>query len=321
MSNRLVRRSLVAALSLGVVALAGCGATGGGGSGQIVSSGVAPKAQEASYLAQAAETTGAVDTQKVSVTVRTDPADGDPAVEVTAEGAVDAANGRAHLTADLSGTFDGRSEQATVEAVYDGDDVYVKAPFTEYLADTPWVQISSPKLAALTDELGGGLEPEPGSFLELLEGAGGPVTTVGTEDVRGVATRHVRVDLDVQKVLDQAPGERREKLEEQLSGRGVDVAKLGPIPAEAWIDDDGYVRRFSISFDLAELGEVHEGADATGVITETIELYDFGKPVDIAVPPADQVTTLDLANLFGGTGPGSGPGASLGPGSGDGEGD
>jgi len=300
MPNRLVRRSLIVVAASITVLAAGCGATGGADDGaQLVSSRVAPQAQEAAGIVEAAQTTGAVATEKVSVTVRTEPASGDPSVSVTATGEIDGTNGRAHLEADISGTIGGQSGEATIEAVYDGDTAYVKAPFTSDLfGDKPWVKITSPKLAQLADQMGAGLQGDPGSFLELLEGAGGPVTTVGTEDVRGVSTRHVKVDLDVTKVLDQAAGERRQELMDQLTGHGVDLGKLGPLPAEAWIDDDGYVRRFSVSFDLAELGKVHSGTEATGVATETIELYDFGEPVDIAVPPADQVSTLDLAKIF-----------------------
>ncbi|HWJ97996.1 MAG TPA: hypothetical protein VNQ33_07535, partial [Acidimicrobiales bacterium] len=189
MPNHLVRRSLAAAIvSLSVAAVAGCGATGGaGGDGaaQIVSSGVAPEAQQASFLAHAAQTTGAVKTEKVAVTVRTTPADGDPSVRVTSTGEIDGAGGRAHVTADVSGTVSGWSDEAAVEAVYDGDTVYVKAPFTQVLGGEPWVKATSPLLAKLGEGLGDGLQGDPGSFLELLEGAGGPVTTVGTTDVRG----------------------------------------------------------------------------------------------------------------------------------------
>jgi hypothetical protein len=186
-----------------------------------------------------------------------------------------------------------------VEAVYDGDTAYVKAPIVESLfGSKPWVKVTSPKLGELADQLGGGLEAVPHGFLELLEGAGGPVTTVGTEEVRGVPTRHVAVDLDVQKVVDQAAGEHRQHLADQLGEHGVDLGKLGPIPAEAWIDDDGYVRRFSVSFDLADVGKVHPGAEASGVVTETIELYDFDQPVDITVPPSSEVATFDLAKVL-----------------------
>jgi hypothetical protein len=314
MPHRSVRRSLaVAAASLCVVATA-CGATGGAdGGSKVVASAIAPKAQQAAGVVEAAKATGAVQTEKVAVTVRTDSPGGDPSVEVTATGAIDGANGRAHLTADLSGTMGGRSQSTTIEALYDGDAIYVKAPFVADLVGKPWVQVTSPQLGSLADQLGGGLQGDPGSFLELLEGAGGPVTTVGTEDVRGVPTRHVRVDLDVAKLLDRSAGERRQELRDQLARRGVDLAELAPLPAEAWIDDDGYVRRFSVSFDLAEVGKLRPGADARGVVTETIELYDFGAPVEIAVPAASEVATFDLTDLLQhGNELGAGPGAGHG---------
>ncbi len=307
MPNRLVRRSIfVAAASLSVL-VAGCGATGGadGGSTQIVSSAVAPRAQQAAGLVEAAQATGAVTTGRVSITVRTTPAGGDPSVTVNASGAIDGVNGRAHLTAEVGGTTGGRSGEAAIEAVYDGDTVYVKAPFTELLGDRPWVKVSSPKLADVAEGLGAGLYADPGSFVSLLEGAGATVTTVGTEEVRGVPTRHVTVDLDVAKALDQVDPARRTQLEDRLDRLGVSLADLAPVPAEAWIDDDGYVRRFSVSFDLAELSKVHPDADASGVVTQTIELYDFDEPVTVTVPPASEVTELDLAKVFGsGKGPG-----------------
>lgn len=313
MQIRLVRRSLfVVAASLSVLAV-GCGATGGGGGAgtQHVASGVAPQAARAAGVVEAAQATAAVTTEKVAITVATTPAGGDPSVSVSASGEIDGANGRAHLVADVSGTAGGRSEAATVEAVYDGDTVYLKAPFTAFVADTPWVKITSPRLAELADQLGGGLQGDPGSFLALLEGAGGPVTTVGTEDVRGVSTRHVAVELDVATVLDQADPERRAAIEAQLTQRGVDLENLAPLPADAWIDDAGHVRRFRVSFDLAELAKVHPGSEATGVVTQTVELYDFDQPVDIAVPAADQVSELDLAQILGGGhGPGAGDGAA-----------
>lgn len=309
MSNHVIRRSLFVAAAALSVAAVGCGATGGdpGGDAQIVSSGssgVASQAAKAAGVVAAAETTGSVDTLRFSMTVETTPTDGGRSLSITSTGAVDAVSGRTQVTADLAAAIGDEPGSATVEAVGDREAVYVKAPFTDVLADTPWVKLTSPKLAELADELGAGLDADPGSFLELLEGAGGPVTTIGTEDVRGVATRHVAVDLDVTKVLDQADPGHRDQLEAKLRQRGLDLAELGPLPAEAWIDDDGFVRRFTVSFDLAQLSGVAPDAEASGVLTETIELYDLGEPVDIVLPPADQVTELDVTDLLGGSGSG-----------------
>ena len=52
-------------------------------------------------------------------------------------------------------------------------------------------------------------------------------------------------------------------------------------------------------YDLAELSKVDPQAESSGVITQTIELYDFDQPVDIAIPPASEVTDLDLSKLLG----------------------
>ena len=302
MENPVVRRSLmVVAAALSVIAV-GCGATGGAGQGsaEVVASGVAPKAQRAAYLAEAAKTTGAVTSERFTITVSTAPSGNDPSVSVTSSGEVDGANGRAHLTAKVSGKAGTHEGDATIETIYDGDTVYLKAPFTSMVSkDKPWVKVSSPKLAKAVEELGTSVQPDPDSFLAFLEGAGGPVKTVGTEDVRGVATRHVQVQLDIAKLVDRAAGTRKQKLTQQLTQHGISLDDLAPVPADAWIDDDGYVRRFSVAFDLAELGKLHKEAKATGVITETIELYDFNEPVTVAAPPADQVAELDLSKLLG----------------------
>ena len=213
-------------------------------------------------------------------------------------------NGLASVTAELSGTFGEKSGDATIEAIYDGDTVYAKAPIFEMFSEgKPWVKVTSSKLADALATFDGSVQADPGEFLTFLEGAGGEVTTLGTEDVRGVPTRHVSVDIDIEKVLEQAPAEKRQKLEEHLTQRGVSLDELAPIPAEAWIDDEGYVRRFSVSFDLDELAKLRPDASTTAddapgpVITETIELYDFNEPIEVTIPPADQVYELDLSKF------------------------
>lgn len=309
MSNRLVRRSLVVAVSSLSIVAVGCGVTGTGqGASGLVTSRIAPQAKQAAGIVDAAQTTGAVGTYKVAVRVQSDSKDGRRSSSLTSSGEIDAVAGRAHLAAQLPEGAGG-GKDVGVETVYDGETVYLKAPFLAGLGvDKPWVAVTSPKLATIANEITGGIESDPGSFLALLEGAGGPVETVGTEDLRGVPTRHVKVQLDPAKVLDQASVEHRQRIEDQLQKRGMALDALAPLPAEAWIDDDGYVRRFSVSFDLAELSKAYPGTEERpapaldDVITETIELYDFGEPVDIVVPPASEVSTVDLSELFPGEG-------------------
>lgn len=301
-NNRVLHRSLlVVAASLSVVTV-GCGVTSGGasaGSPQQVAAVLGPKAPSAADLSKAAATTSAVTSERFELTVSTKPSDGEDAIEITSSGEIDGENGRAHLSADLSGRLGGESADTTLEAIYDGDTVYLKAPLLSSFTDKPWFAITSDKLGDAVAKLDGSLQSDPGSFLAFLEGAGGPVDDLGTEDVRGVPTRHVGVQLDVKELLDEAAGPKRKKIEQQLSQYGISLDDLAPLPAEAWIDGDGFVRRFSVSFDLAELAKVDDQLQATGVVTQTIELYDFNEPVEVTVPPAGEVSTFDLSKLLG----------------------
>jgi len=73
---------------------------------------------------------------------------------------------------------------------------------------------------------------------------------------------------------------------------------FGTIPADVWIDADGLMRRERIEIDF---GKVLRGLGAPGsqtddsVITEMLDFYDFGAPVHVEAPPADQVSQFPNA--------------------------
>lgn len=122
-------------------------------------------------------------------------------------------------------------------------------------------------------DLGGGLivggwdpdgaDPADGlaAFRDLRDAA-----VVGREDRRGVPTTRYRGKLATHD-SDDSDGEAEEAEE-------VDV--------EAWIDDDGYVRAFETSTHFA-------GA----AFTLSLDLFDFGVPVDVQPPPAGDVVVAD----------------------------
>ena len=304
MHKGLARRSLfVVAASLSVGA-AGCGVSGGGTSQQL-SAGLAPQVQSAGAVTEAAEATAAVSSEKVSITVSTESTSGGPSLSITSNGEVDAANQRAHLTADLAGSKDARGGLTEIETVYDGDTIYLKSPFTSLLGDKPWVKLTSPKLADAVGSLAGSVQPDPGALLSFLEGAGGSVEEIGAEEVRGVPTTHVSVQIDPAKVADQVPADRRKQLDEQLDGLGVALSDLPTVPADVWLDADGYVRRLSVVFDLSKLSTLHPGGSSSegkgdavaGTVTATVELYDFNEPVRITVPAPTEVSEIDPSKL------------------------
>ena len=75
---------------------------------------------------------------------------------------------------------------------------------------------------------------------------------------------------------------------------------------DVWIGSDGLVRRVQIGVSGLQ-PTTPSTASPTGVGgTLTMEFYDFGQPVDITIPPADQVFQVDpsilgnLGKLIGG---------------------
>ncbi|MBX3285824.1 MAG: hypothetical protein KF703_10820 [Actinobacteria bacterium] len=299
-----------ALLAAGLLVLApACSAGGGGGAEGVATGPGTPSATGVAYLNRAAATTGDVQQLKVATTVTVR---GVGSGELTTEstGEIDRAARRAHLELDASslfGRFQGSkglgADGGRMELVVDGDTAYLRSSVLATLLgnDTPWVSASRDQLGG-PGGVGAGPQGDPTSFLGLLEGAGGSLTELGREDVRGVPTRHVSTVVDVAKALDQLPTDRYPGLAdelEQLDGLASEAASYVTIPVEAWIDDDGHVRRFTLTLDFSPSAEnAPELADASVVLTA--ELYDFDVPVDIAIPAAADVTTLDLAALLGG---------------------
>lgn len=142
-----------------------------------------------------------------------------------------------------------------------------------------------------------GVGSSPGSFtqaLEYLRGAtGGNVTEVGREQVRGVATTHYSARITTAQIEQQlrAAAGRSELAKQALEGIGA----LGDgVTVDVWIDGERLVRRERIGFAFGV------GAQRASM-QMTIDLFDFGAPVDVRPPPANQVRPFtDLARISAG---------------------
>jgi hypothetical protein len=149
-----------------------------------------------------------------------------------------------------------------------------------------WVSID---LDALQSQAGGGVgslidqtrNSGPTQGLEYLQGLSGDVTKVGDDTVAGEHATHYRASIDYAKVAAELPNTSADVAEK--------LAKLGTVPADVWIDDQDRVVKMHFSIDGSALGTGAGSTDLTMVIT------DFGVPVDVQAPPADE--TVDLASL------------------------
>lgn len=262
---------------------------------------------------------------KVAVTAGISGIPGSPDLEVKASGAYDTEAGTAHLVLDLGdldallGSTSGApklpADAGKVEVVVVDDALYVKSSLLASMgADSskPWLKLDASSLGdlgTLTPKGGGeGAAPAggPTSIMGLLEEYGTDVVDVGTEQLRGVPTRHVRTTLDLEKLMalgkdalsKQAP--ELGDLSGQLDSAMGQLTSSLSIPVDVWIDQDHRVRQVTVQADLSKSPTGARGsADLSKAdISATIELYDYDEPVDITAPPADQVGTLDLGSMF-----------------------
>ena len=250
------------------------------------------------------KTTAATKSAKVSLSMTVG---GTESVAVKFDGAVDFETGDSQFTADLGGLMGsmmpGGLEMRVVNKV-----AYVKLPdsLAGFLGGAggsgsggKWLAIDAakahPGAPGGFSNLGQG---DPTKFLAYLETVSDDVKQVGTDSVRGVETKHYKATLDLGKTIDQAkvPDSLREKLKGLLEQSG---AQAQTIPVDVWVDNDGRVRRTTMQMQSA---------------TVTLELYDFGAPVNVEAPPADQIISMKDFGLNGGgkfglPSPGSGSGS------------
>ncbi len=152
-----------------------------------------------------------------------------------------------------------------------------------------WIEAEADDADQITSTFGAGPTGSPTEFLAALEEANADVTEIGTEDVRGVSTTHVRALVDLAELDELVSAEDRETLEQDLGNlAGSDF------PIDFWIDDDGLIRRYSM-----ELDQGAAGTDGPSGATLVFEFFDYGADISIDVPPADQIISADQLDLEG----------------------
>lgn len=290
---------------LAAVTLAACG----GGSGSSVDAALRPL-----VLASVQASTESAETAEMSfiirVTMRGVPDEPDQSFEMGGEGAVDLANERArfvmHMPEELG---DDQMPAGDLEFIVDGDTTYMRVPGGS--ADgKPWVRTETQGGFANGGGMGfagfGTFDPNMG--LDIL-GMGEPtnIETIGREEVRGESTIHYRVTA---APPEGGPGDDSGAAFLQM------FAGAGPFVYDVWVDDDDRLRKMTFSIDLATMlrgmfeafgamaGEMAGDdapdefpSDMTMLMENEMEIWNFGKAVDIEIPPADQLSDHSIEDL------------------------
>jgi hypothetical protein len=233
------------------------------------------------------------------------------ALAFSAAGGFDNPAKRAQLTFDLSAVAElvqsfgsslggkvtgdlGSPEDWKLEAIRDGDIVYIRFPLIakDLPAGKTWIKgdakdLSQAELGQMS-EFGSLAGTDPRDVFGLLEAVSGSIDTIGSEQVRGVETSHYRATIDLAKLEQLVPEEQRQS----LGGidQGARQAGLSELPVDVWVDSEQRIRKLSIDLDAKQ-----PGTDAAVKASVVIELYDYGTPLELALPPADEVA--DAATL------------------------
>jgi len=264
-----LRRFAVLVLALGLpVALAACGG-GGGGATQSLS---------VSALKAAAQNTQGVESAKFTATIKFDSPD--EHYDLHATGATADDGSAARVDVDIPGI--GAVQELLVDkSLYMSLDG-LPVPQGLLPEGKRWLHVD---LGGLASTLGLNLDQlreqarnsTPTQGLEYLEGLSGDVEKIGDDTVNGAHATHYRASIDYSKIADQLPG-LTDSMREQFAG-------LGTVPADVWIDDNDHVVKMHFMIDGSAFGR-------EGTAEMTMEMSDFGAPVDVAAPSPDEVVGI-----------------------------
>lgn len=214
-------------------------------------------------------------------------------IGITASGAVDFAHKAGDLTMNLMGM--------DVEMRYIDNVEYMHAPSQLLGKDggKPWIKVdlneaAKEKLGASLSQLTNGQPSDPTQILSYLRGVG-TVTDKGPATIDGTPTEHYQAELNVADLA------KKENLNADQEAMIEKVLGDQQVPMQLWIDQQNRLRQMSYSQTM-DPGAISgaTGSDTGAIAVQmTMKLSDFGTPVSVTAPPADQ-TQDALAELNAG---------------------
>jgi hypothetical protein len=298
---------LRATIGLACVGVAGLALAACGGGGEAVAT---PEPISLEQLTSAASTSADATSGRLAFSVEMSLPGTDDPFALSGEGAFDAASDRSALSVDMSsfaqllgGLFGAMAgpdapdfddpDAWQIDVVQDGEVAYVRFPAmaSELPDGKSWVRGDHDGLGANgveLDELQQFTKTDPREMLAFLRGVSGEIEAVGTEELRGTETTHYRATIDPADYEKLAPEEQREQLG-ALVDEIVGKSGIGKIPVDVWLDASGMVRKVGMTFSAAP-----PGSTETAESSVSFELWDYGEPVTIELPPASEVVDASV---------------------------
>ena len=188
------------------------------------------------------------------------------------------------MTMTTSGSATGA---LTIGEIYDGTNFYIQnAEFSALDGGKPWAEIDLNSLggagSSIESLLSGVKNESPTSALEPLL-ASGDLKNLGPATVGGVATTHYAGTLTGAQVESLAPTQglsaaQVAQIKQLLQAGGVTSETI-----DVWIDSNNLLTQMKSSV-----------VTASGTSTTSMQFSDWGAPVSIADPPANEVGTFTI---------------------------
>jgi hypothetical protein len=295
---RPVRIGLCAAVAAASVAVAACGTTGISGAPAATSTTASQSASSGTTapvnaIETAYTSTTSAGTAKIAMTMSVvgQQLKG-MSFNVSGNGVMDFA----HKTGDLTTNMMGMD----VETRYIDGVQYLHLPanLLAMAGGKPWVKVDPSQLPAGGMGSLGGLTStttDPSQVLSYLRGMGSNITVDGPATIDGTPTTHYTAQLTVAELA------KNENLSADQVAQMQKLLGNGPVPVQLWVDGQNLLRQVSFqqSMDIGAVTGQSSGPGSGSVtMSMTMKLSDFGTPVNVTAPPADQVE--DAQNMFGG---------------------
>lgn len=192
-----------------------------------------------------------------------------------------------HFTLPLSAQAQLGTTDPSMEMIFDGQHglvMYMRSALFRTVPAGTWVKMDLEKLAKKAGyDLGAIMnanQADPSQALKMLM-ASSHARPMGKERIRGIVTTRYSFVIDFDQLVHD------NKALQQFKS----VTGTSSIPAQAWIDAQGRVRRLNVQMSMGP----QLGTPMTMTITE--DLYDFGVRTDIEPPSGSMVT--DISDLSG----------------------
>ncbi|WP_028814662.1 hypothetical protein [Streptomyces flavidovirens] len=200
-------------------------------------------------------------------------ATGGTRVTIRGEGAYDFMKRMGQLKVLLPPDPDGADKHRPITELLTPGALYMKNRGAGVPADK-WVRIDTTTLDDGNLVTGGATDPLAAA--ELLRGAK-EAAYVGKADVAGTAVRHYRGVTDIARAARVAKPHARGALAAAAKGFARDA-----VPFDAYLDDQGRLRKVRHRFDFTNAGR-------TVAVASTTLLYAFGVPVEVRLPAARDI--------------------------------